>query len=363
MKVSVQEATPGNIGAGIGYRNDLGVRVFSEFTYANLWGNNQAFVFNLAANRRVNVFNLNGGEAVNGFHFVEFTAQASYIWPWFTLGETTFRPNLTAERRQYINFDAETFAVSASLERMLYKPIKLTGSLTYTLEKIRQFRAPVDQDNSQVRIGSITPSFRVDLRDNPLSPHRGFFGLTSFEYASPYLGAQQDPVPVSYGRLQVRTDFYTDVLPRVILYGSARGGWLRNFISPYRADGSIDPNQVIPLIKQFTLGGVSSLRGYVDQELNVQAGDLNRKVVNFETYVNYRTQMDFLVGQNLSFGPFLDAGNIQVDNFSFGYLRYGTGIEMKYLTPVGPVNFDWGFKLFPRPGEETNVFYFSLGVI
>ena len=73
--------------------------------------------------------------------------------------------------------------------------------------------------------------------------------------------------------------------------------------------------------------------------------------------------MDFLVGESLSFGPFFDAGNVQVDNFSLGYLRYGTGVGMRYLTPIGPVNFDWGFKLFPHGAEQTNVFYFSLGVI
>jgi outer membrane translocation and assembly module TamA len=134
-------------------------------------------------------------------------------------------------------------------------------------------------------------------------------------------------------------------------------------VSPYLADGTPDPRVTIPLIKQFALGGVNSLRGYIEQELNVQADDPERRVQGYMTYVNYRTQLDFLLSQSLSFGPFLDAGNLQVDAFSLGNLRYGTGIGLRYLTPVGPVNFDWGFKLFPRPNEDTNVFYFSLGVI
>jgi len=32
------------------------------------------------------------------------------------------------------------------------------------------------------------------------------------------------------------------------------------------------------------------------------------------------------------------------------------------MTPVGPVNFDWGFKLNPENGADRNSFYFSLGV-
>jgi outer membrane protein insertion porin family len=352
LKISVQEATPGNMGAGVGFRSDLGLRVFGEVSYSNLWGMNHGWVLNLSANRRV-----------SDFRFVEFAAQASYIWPWFMLGETTMRPSITAERRQYREFDAETMALSDSLERMLYKPIKLSGALTYTIEQIRQFNAQDATQNQQVRIGSITPLLRLDLRDNPLAPRRGFFALTSLEYANSFLGTQTDPVPVRYGRFQFRADGYLDLIPRVIWYASVRGGYLKNFVNPFLPDGSRDSRVTIPLIKQFALGGVNSLRGYIEQELNVQADDPERRVQGYMTYVNYRTQLDFLLSQNLSVGPFLDAGNLQVDAFSMGNLRYGTGLGLRYLTPVGPVNFDWGFKLFPKANEDSNVFYFSLGVI
>jgi len=104
------------------------------------------------------------------------------------------------------------------------------------------------------------------------------------------------------------------------------------------------------------------MRGYIEQEINVQANDKERRVQNFMTYVNYRTQFDFFATPNLSFGPFLDAGNLNVDRLTFGALQYGAGVGLRYMTPVGPVNFDWGFKLFPKTAADTNNFYFSLGV-
>ncbi len=352
MRVSVQEAVPGSSALGIGFRNDLGVRVFGEVAYANLWGMNHTWALDVSANRRL-----------VDYHFNEYAAQVSYTWPWAIFGETTFRPSLSAEKRQYHIFDAETVAFSLGLDRLLYNPIKLSGGLTYTLEHVRQFNALDDIDNAQVQIGSITPSLRVDLRDNPLSPRHGFFAITSFEYASSALGSQSKPVPVSYGRYQLRSDYYADFIPRVNWFSSFRGGWLKNLISPTLPDGSNDPRVSVPLIKQFALGGINSIRGFSDQEMNVQSVHSNQRVQGFLTYVNYRTQMDFLLTPNLSFGPFLDAGNLQLDTFSLGNLRFGSGVGMRYITPVGPVNFDWGFKIDPRPGEDRNAFYFSLGVI
>ncbi len=347
LKVSVSEAVPGNMGLGMGFRNDLGVRVFGEVTYANLWGLNHAWVFNTSVNRRL-----------SDYRFLEFSAQTGYIWPWFTLGETTFRPNLSAERRQYREFDAETYAFSMTFERMLLKSPKLSGSLTYTIEQISQFNAVDTTQNQQIRIGSITPQLKLDLRDHPLTPKSGFFASTSFEYANSLLGSQGNPLPVNYGRFQTRGDIYFDFIPHVVWYTSLRGGWLKNFAHTYGTASNFS----IPLIKQFALGGVSSMRGYLEQEINVQADDKERRVQNFMTYVNYRTQFDFYASQNLSLGPFMDAGNLNVNQLSLGALQYGTGVGLRYMTPVGPVNFDWGFKLFPKPGAETNVFYFSLGV-
>lgn len=347
LKVSVIEAIPGNWGIGAGFRSDLGVRLFTEMTYANLWGLNHSMVVNLSGNRRV--FN---------YRFTEFSAQAGYIWPWFAWGETTFRPNLSAERRQYREFDAETYGFSASLDRMLLKWPRLYGSLSYAIEQVSQFNASDKTQNQQIRIGTITPSLRLDLRDQPLTPKKGFFSSVSFEYANNFLGSQEVPFPVNYGRFQTRNDFYLNFIPRVVWFTSIRGGWLKNFANT-AGTGS---NFSIPLIKQFALGGVNSMRGYLEQEINVQATDKERRVQNFMTFVNYRTQLDFFASQNLSVGPFLDAGNLKVDQFTLGDLQYGTGVGLRYMTPVGPVNFDWGFKLFPKTGAESNVFYFSLGV-
>jgi outer membrane protein insertion porin family len=193
------------------------------------------------------------------------------------------------------------------------------------------------------------------MRDNPLAPTKGLFSQASFEFADPTLLSQRAPSPIGYYRFQTRTDYTIPLFPMMTWFWSIRTGFEKSTV----ARPGNDTYGAIPLIKQFALGGVGSLRGFSEQELNSR----NEVIKGSLSYVNYRSQLDFPISGGLRFGPFLDAGNLRIDSFSFGGLRYGTGFGFHYLTPVGPVNLDWGFKVDPQPGEDTNQFYFSIGVL
>jgi outer membrane protein insertion porin family len=372
VRVSIQEGTPGVVGGGIGFRNDLGLRLFGQTTYANLWHRNHTISLTANVNRRFDedfCDNRSPEEKraapkpadAGSSCIMEYQAQLGYRWPYVFWGDTTFRPRITAEQTQYVRFDAQTLALAASLERPFWRALNLVGVLTYSLERVRQFSARAEEDQGLVTIGGLTPAIRVDLRDNPLSPTRGFFGTASYEFASPAFLSQPS---IGYTRFQLRSDYYVPVSREITWFLSFRTGFGRNYQSPPegfdpRALNS-DRGYQIPLIKQFTLGGAGSLRGYKEQDLNLQS----LRIQGTMSYVNYRTQVDLPFSGPLRFGPFLDAGNLNYDTFSFGNLRYGAGVGFHYQSPVGPVNFDWGYKLNPpTPEEDRYRFYFSIGVI
>jgi outer membrane protein insertion porin family len=60
---------------------------------------------------------------------------------------------------------------------------------------------------------------------------------------------------------------------------------------------------------------------------------------------------------------FLDAGNVysEENQFDLGELRRSAGFGIRFITPVGPVRLDWGFKLDRRPGEQLVELGFLLG--
>ncbi|MBC7691096.1 MAG: BamA/TamA family outer membrane protein [Methylotenera sp.] len=362
LKVLVQEGTPGVVSGGVGFRNDLGVRIFGQTAYTNFWHRNHTLSLTATANRRFldKSFCSHGQVYVDGHDqcFIEYQVELGYVWPWFMLGNTTFTPKITVERTQYRILDTFSTAFTATLDRQLLKTPNLFGFFTYSLERIRQSNAVDPVDNNDLNIGGITPGLRLDLRDSTLAPTRGLFATASYEIASPAFLSQNGEVPVSYTRFQFRSDYFVPVTGGITWYLSFRTGYEQNRAIP-PASNPDDRRFQIPLIKQFTLGGAGSLRGFGEQELNYR--DL--AIRGTLAYVNYRTQLDLPFAGPLRFGPFLDAGNLLVDRYSLGILRYGAGAGLHYQSPVGPVNFDWGFKLFRKPGEEADRFYFSIGVI
>jgi outer membrane protein insertion porin family len=59
---------------------------------------------------------------------------------------------------------------------------------------------------------------------------------------------------------------------------------------------------------------------------------------------------------------FLDTGNIfeqyaDIKQFS---LKAGAGAGLAFLTPFGPIRFDYGFKLFPKKNEKAGNFHIGI---
>jgi outer membrane protein insertion porin family len=359
--INVSEGTPGAWEARMGIRNDLGARVLGSVGYGNLWGRNHTLRLDASVNYRIDQYFCQKGPC-----FPEYQAQLTYNLPHLFLEGLTLRPKLAAEDIRYVTFDANSQSASLTLEKRLFKFPNLVVALDYTIERIKQSNAPNPSDNQELRIGSLNPSIRLDLRDNPLMPTSGFYAQTTFEWASTALGSQTSP-PIGYTRFQARMDGHIPFGKGIGWYLSVRAGLARNLEPPPEGFTGSPSEYALPLSKHFVLGGAGSIRGFQDRAINYNDIAIRGTLA----YVNYRTQLDLPFSGNLRFGPFLDVGNLYVDPFTPdapspfdpATYRWGSGVGFRYLSPVGPVNFDFGFNLFPREGEARSQFYFSIGVI
>ncbi|MDP9360181.1 MAG: translocation/assembly module TamB domain-containing protein [Acidobacteriota bacterium] len=238
----------------------------------------------------------------------------------------------------------------------------------------------LDRDATNVSISSITPTFFWDKRDDSLNPHRGFFTTASVEYAFRFIAAN-----ARFLKEFTQTSWYLPVSERSTFAMSGRVGLIQDLGAGSTIDavtGALIPTSGVPLSERFTTGGDTSNRAYsldllgtaCPTQAQIDAGcrptlidilDPNRGhtmapiggralfIVNAE----YRFPIAGAFGGQL----FADAGNTFAEtNIHFGDLKYGVGTGLRYISPVGPVRFDFGYKLkrqILRYDENGNAVY------
>ena len=211
----------------------------------------------------------------------------------------------------------------------------------------------VDRAITNIRISSLTPTFFWDKRDDPLDPHRGFFTSASVQYAFKALNAD-----ARFLKEFTQASWYLPVTQRSVFAISGRVGLIQPLGQP------------VPLSERFTAGGESSHRAYPLDLLGTTCLDADKRNCRatlilledgkiapiggnglFVANAEYRFPIFSSVGGAI----FADAGNVFADTaISLGDLKYGVGTGVRYLSPVGPVRFDVGWKLKRQPNGCEN---------
>jgi outer membrane protein assembly complex protein YaeT len=222
----------------------------------------------------------------------------------------------------------------------------------------------LDRNATNVAISSVTPTFFWDKRDDSINPHRGFFTTASAEYAFPLIAAN-----ARFLKEFTQTSWYLPVSERSTFAVSGRVGLIQDLGAGTTIDpetGQVIPTSGVPLSERFTAGGDTSHRAYpldllgtaCPTQQSIDAG-CRPTLIDILSNGNHNTaplggRSLFILNAEYRFpiaGPigaqlFVDAGNTFANNgIRFGDLKYGVGTGLRYLSPVGPVRFDVGYKL------------------
>jgi outer membrane protein insertion porin family len=168
-----------------------------------------------------------------------------------------------------------------------------------------------------------------------------------------------------------------------------RGGFIEPWSSGATSDTTLGtPRELdeIPVDDRYRTGGASTVRGYLENELG------SREVVDAQgSHLEARGGQVLMLGSVefrfplvwiVSAAAFFDGGNVwerpedikltRILSFGGGAgyndMRYSGGVGVRIGTPVGPIRFDYGWKIrSPRTPFEPDLsarrgeFHFSLG--
>ncbi|NUP05246.1 MAG: outer membrane protein assembly factor BamA [Polyangiaceae bacterium] len=378
VNVEIVEKPTGTFQIGAGFSSIESFIATAQIQQANLFGNGQSF--SLQAQ-------ISGLRQLIDFRFIE---------PYLFDSEFSGAISLYDRLNLYDQFSQNSLGGSLTIGYPIIQP-ELRAALTYTIQNdeiststtstffgtassVSVFRKlPLANLFNDGLTSSIRPSITLDTRNNQLFPTSGVYLNLSAELAANFLGSENQFI-----RYLGNFRAYYPITDTIIF----------RYNNEFGAVTSPDATGV-PIYARFFLGGIFDLRGFrlrtVGPRLPLrEALDENADPIanganiggNLKFYQNVEVEFPIVEAVQLRGVVFTDLGNAwntedlycdaapaspdAVTDPCFSpesllQVRTSWGFGLRWLSPLGPLRFEWGFPFSPLSYEESNVFEFTIG--
>lgn len=345
LVVRVEEGRTGSVAYGVGYDSEAGLRGSLRVAESHLFGRLIAL--------RLDALLAQGDQ----------TLRLSLRQPYLGRTRVQVEGTLFRERQDRPAFDVARRGAQLALAR---RESRWQAALAFEYRIVELEEASglsqIPREALAAEVASVVPSLVLDRRDDPIEPRRGWSAFLQFEHAFPLLEADAEflkafaqltgvATPGNWGSLAV----------------SLRAGGLWNQRRPL-ADGT-SGLELVPPAERFFAGGRTTHRAFPRDELGVPGSTLlvgtDGKVVPLGGggTVLFNLDYRFPLFGGLGGTVFLDGGQVwrELSDARSSDLRWGLGLGLRYLTPIGPLRFEVGWNLDRQPHEAARVWFLSLG--
>ncbi|MCC7345734.1 MAG: outer membrane protein assembly factor BamA [Deltaproteobacteria bacterium] len=212
------------------------------------------------------------------------------------------------------------------------------------------------KQNADGLTSSLVFQFQRDTRNNPIITTKGLYSNLSVEYAGNGLGGDVD-----FLRVTANQRVYFPLWKNSVLKFQGRVGYIKSL-----------SDEPVPLFERFFTGGINSLRGYefrsVGPSVTIPDGITGKDeefVYGGNKLLLFNLEYEFPIYDAAGFRGvvFVDAGNTFAEDEDLNplKLRADAGAGIRWLSPFGPLRFEWGFPFKRKPGEKRSVFNFTIG--
>ena len=242
--------------------------------------------------------------------------------------------------------------------------------------------------NNQGRISSLRATIAYDTRNDRLFPSSGMYHSASVEVSDQILGATENR---AFQKYRLFSRFYYPLFWGIVGKIAGRVGYI-NAVSPQ----GLSPSE------KFIMGGIQTLRGYqpfsIAPERLAARNDRGTRVPDPESLsfvfteggnkeVLFNLEFEFPIFEEVGIKGviFADAGNVFAEEENFFYVGsetrepqiddpvfdprnlplgmfWSVGFGFRWFSPIGPLRFEWGIPLTPRPDDDRGpLFEFSIG--
>lgn len=354
LNIKVKEKLTGTASIGGGYSSVDGFIGIADVTWGNFLGRGQLLKFKTQFGGKRRVF------------VMSFTEPYLFDKP---LRGTVDIFNQNQEYDGY-SIDSNGFGLGLGKSYGEY----VSASLRYSLDRSEVIdynintlpsltRKQVNEYGPALSTSSLTASLVRDSRDFYLDPKEGSRNSIFVEYAGGPLGGD-----TRFIKSVADSGWYFPLFWDTVFMLRGRIGYAGSLI-----------DKPLPVGERFFIGGVNSVRGFrygfagpTERESAIDPKDPSKIIYtgnyiavggNKELIFNAEFTFPIVAAARLTGVLFYDAGKgfLESESISIRELRQSVGWGFRWLTPIGPLRFEWGYIINERPEDRTSQFEFSIG--
>jgi outer membrane protein insertion porin family len=346
---------------------EIAPRGFVEYGRRNLFGRNQTLnLFARASLRtRASTTEVEEGETEpSGYTLRDYRVLGTLRTPRLLGSANDLVVTGFLEQGLRSSFNFTRRGARVELARRLSREVSFSGR--YVIERAKLFEERLDPEDQplidrlfpQVRLSTVSAAVIRDTRDDLLAPTRGALIGWDNDLAARAIGSE-----VGFVKSFAQGFFYRRLPVRrttVFAFGGRLGlasGFDREVVSLDEAGNPVmgpDGQPVVevvsdlPASERFFAGGDTSVRGYALDRLGTpETIDRNGFPRGGNAVMILNAELRVPIVGGLGAVGFMDAGNVfnRVSDFDFGQIKPTAGMGLRYLSPIGPLRVDLGFKL------------------
>ena len=324
---TVTERKPRSVGAGAGYATDEGPIVSFFWEHRNFLGAGEKLKSDLY------------------FSPLRQELSTNFIKPDVGARKHNLLAGASVKAEDTDAYDSKSVGAGVSIERPLWSD-RATGSLgvAYRLAKIKR----KNEEEENFGLLSLPGTIKMDYSDNLLDPTKGW--RLNF-LAAPYTDTLD--AGVVFLKTQVIGTTYVRLTDSAKYILALRGN-LGSIAGTSRND--------IPADERFYAGGGGSIRGYGYQLAGPLDGE--NDPIGGRSLIELNGELRYRMSDTIGLVYFIDGGTVADSALPSleERLFIGTGIGLRYITPIGPLRLDAGIPI-DRRSDVDDMFqiYVSIG--
>ena len=295
----------------------------------------------------------------------------SYTDPWLLHTDITMNIPVYYENRDEPSYTSQETGFAVLLYKKLSANLTLSTSYRYKMTQLLDLNTgtPLQRREDDYNQGTLGVQAVWDSRDALFFPAAGMRVSVGSEISLPAIGSD-----IEFGRLTFGGRYFYR-LPGDYIIGLR---YTTGLIIP------INDQFFIPISERFFNGGDNTVRSYEHSELGPK--DSDNEPLGGLAYNVFSVELRKRILKNFAATLYVDAGNVSPNNSLlergllpytdrselfddtmtdfFSEFKFGVGIGLQYLLPVGPVRFDLAYNPDPeeRWREDSWAWHFSLGM-